>query len=176
MSFYWDALIPNFDISLICVHRDFILFSSNGRNSCTSCFTNNLTIPTCSTNNFFISIHIMTQKVHNMYYDFISIQIMRYISYIYDWISTILLFANYIRHFFPHIPVGILHQYWCWVSAWTLMLHPSLVHHLMECTHISLCSRKKNWEGRYYLHTWAKIILFNCNFMDWSLWVSTYST
>jgi hypothetical protein len=102
MSFYWDALIPNFDISLICVHRDFIEFSSNGRNSCTSCFTNNLTIPTCSTNNFFISIHIMTQKVHNMYYDFISIQIMRYISYIYDWISPILLFANYIRHFSTH--------------------------------------------------------------------------
>jgi hypothetical protein len=77
---------------------------------------------------------------------------------------------------FSHIPVGMLHQHWWWVSAWTLMLHPSLVRHFMEHTHIPLCSCKEHWEGRYYIQTWAKIILFSYNFMDWPPRVSRYST
>jgi hypothetical protein len=73
-------------------------------NSCIRCFTNNLTISSCSTNNFFISNHRMTRKVHNMYYDFTLILVMRSIFYIYDWIYLILLFANYIGHFFYTYP------------------------------------------------------------------------
>jgi hypothetical protein len=82
-------------------------------NSCIPCFTNNFAISSCSTNNLSISKYKMTQKVHNMYYDFISIHIMRSILYIYDWIYQILLFANYIGHFF--------HTYLRYVAS-TLML------------------------------------------------------
>jgi hypothetical protein len=71
----------------------------------------------CSTNNLTTSNHGITHKVHNMYYDFISIQVTKSFSELYHWISPILLSANYWT-LSPHIPFGTLHQdCWCWVSA-----------------------------------------------------------
>jgi hypothetical protein len=60
----------------------------------------------CSTNNLTTLNHGMTQKVHNMYWDFISIQVTKSFTDLYHWISPILLSANYWT-LSPHIPVSM---------------------------------------------------------------------
>jgi hypothetical protein len=70
----------------------------------------------CSTSNLTTSNHGMTQEVHNMYCDFILIRVTKSFSDIYHWISPILLSTNYWT-LSPYIPIGMLHQDWCWVSA-----------------------------------------------------------
>jgi hypothetical protein len=70
----------------------------------------------CSTSNLTTSNHGMTQEVHNMYCDFILIRVTTSYSDIYHWISPILLSTNYWT-LSPYIPIGMLHQDWCWVSA-----------------------------------------------------------
>jgi hypothetical protein len=107
--FFGDDFKPNWGFIMYTKHR----VSIKHMNSCIHYFTSNFTISSCPTNNFSISNHGMTRKVHNMYCNFISMQIMRSILYIYDWIYPILLFSNYIRHFFHIYP---------WYVALTLML------------------------------------------------------
>jgi hypothetical protein len=123
-----------------------IVFPLNSKNSWISCSINNLPI----------SNHGMTQMVHNMYCEFISIQFMKSISNLYDWIFTILWSTNYIELFFHTYPSM------CCINPYATCFTSSPRHGM----NILLCSHKEQWEERYFFQTWTKTISFNYLSMD----------
>jgi hypothetical protein len=106
----------------------------NSTNSWVCCFTNNLTTLN----------HEMTQKVHNMYWDFILIQVTKsFQTYITESLQSYylpiigLFYHTYpLAHCIKIDDAGSLHK--------THMLLHSLIHHLMEYTCIPLSPIRNN--------------------------------